>query len=365
MPVAGDAPVRETYILTLTKALPAIVELLVFRADDGERQREDALNLNDGEGDDTLIFGPEDEEMDMVFVLTDGTRNYSISELLPSGVASIDIPITITSSDDTDSREFMVEIDPEGTRTIETKVTLSRVLPRGADFEFSLAFEAMSPRPIAEDADASLLNPDRVAFSAEIDVFLENNTLTNTRISATYRGDSQSQVETLTPTVGLDLDEIRVSDNGIVTIDLEVMYESGGMRSFEQGSFTFSVVPAPADDPRVTLEGGILKIDTGGEEGAILVEVSVAVGEELASRGFNDTTDPLSFNVIFEHPTAEIQPVAEPDPVLEFTDPLFVFVNKPKELPLEVVLAEDSTRAGQQRRHPQETDADVGNEYSR
>ena len=345
--VDGEDPFIETYTLTLTRALPATVELKVFRADDEDRQNP----LNDDEGDDTLIFGPEDEAMELVFVLTDGTNYYSISELLPSGVDDIDLPITITSSsDDADTRDFMVEIDLEETRTIgtkvtfETKVTLSRVVPpRAEDFEFSLAFEAMSPRPIAADADALLLNTAGLAFSAEIDVFLEDNTLTNTEISVTYRGHSQKQVETLTPTVGLDLDEIRVSDNGTVKIDLEVMYESGGMRSFEQGSFTFSVVPAPADDPRVTLEGGILKIDTGGEEGAILVEVSVAVGEELASRGFNDTTDPLSFNVIFEHPTAEIQPVAEPDPVLGFTDPLFVFVDKPKELPLETVLAGDST----------------------
>ena len=106
-----------------------------------------------------------------------------------------------------------------------------------------------------------------LAFSAEIDVFLEDNTLTNTRISATYQGDSQDQVKTLTPTVGL----IRVSDNGTVTIYLEVMYESGGMRSFEQGNFAFSVVPAPADDFRVTLEGGILKIDPRGE--AVVIPV--------------------------------------------------------------------------------------------
>ena len=66
----------------------------------------------------------------------------------------------------------------------------------------------------------------------------------------------------------------------------------------------------------------------------------------LLDGGFSSTA-PLNFTVVFEHPTAEIQPVAQPvvefDPVREFTDPLFVFVNKPKELPLEVVLAEDST----------------------
>ena len=160
VPVVGDDPVREIYSLTLTRALPAIAELLVFRADDGDRQNP----LNDGEVDDTLRFGPEDDEMELVFVLSDGVYDYSISELLPSGFDSIETPIIITSSSDGGIRGFRVEIDPEGTRTLETKVTLSRVLPRDEDFEFSLAFEAMSPRPIAEDADASLLSTDGVGL---------------------------------------------------------------------------------------------------------------------------------------------------------------------------------------------------------
>ena len=330
--------VIETTTLTLTRALPAIAELLVFRAADEGRQNP----LNDGEGDDTLIFGPEDDAMELVFVLTDGVDDYSIDEFRLSGSAGIgrvsDVN-GVTTIALSDGREFRVEIDPEETRTLETKVTLSRVLPQAEDFAFSLAFEAVSPRPIAADAAASLLTAGGLAFSAGIDVFLEDNTLTNTEISVTYRGDSQKQKETLTPTVGL----IRVSDNGTVTISLEVIYESGGMRSFEQGSFTFSVVPAPADDASVTLEGGILKINPGGEEGAISVAVSVAATPSLLARGFSPPATPLNFTVIFEHPTADIQPVAEFDPVREFTDPLFVFVDEPKKLPLEVVLAEDST----------------------
>ena len=331
VPVAGDDPVIETYTLTLTRALSANAELLVFRADDEGRQNP----LNDGGEDDTLIFGPEDEIMELVLVLTDGVDDYSISELLLSGFSNTDAPITIMSSEPGNaSRQFRVEIDPEETRTLETKVTLSRVDPRGEDFEFSLTFEAEAARPVAADADA---------FTAEIDVFLEDNTPTNTQISVAYRGDSQGQAETLTPTQEI----IRVSDNGTVTISLEVIYESGGMRSFEQGSFTFSVVSDPVADPRVTLEGGILKINPEGDGTMIQVTVSAVADPELVNRGFSprapDPLAPLGFTVKFEHPTANIQPVAELDPVREFTDPLFVFVGELKELPLEVVLAEDST----------------------
>ena len=333
VPVAGDDPVIETYTLTLTRALSANAELLVFRADDEGRQNP----LNDGGEDDTLIFGPEDEIMELVLVLTDGVDDYSISELLLSGFSNTDAPITIMSSEPGNaSRQFRVEIDPEETRTLETKVTfetkvtLSRVdTDPGEDFEFSLTFEAEAARPVAADADA---------FTAEIDVFLEDNTPTNTEISVAYRGDSQGQAETLT------LGEIRVSDNGTVTISLEVIYESGGMRSFEQGSFTFSVVPDPTADSRVTLEGGILKINSDGEELDLLITVSAVADPELVARGFSeDRPLDVGFTVKFVHPTANIQPVAELDPVREFTDPLFVFVGELKELPLEVVLAEDST----------------------
>ena len=111
-----------------------------------------------------------------------------------------------------------------------------------------------------------------------------------------------------------------------------------------RASFTFAV--APVDDPRVTLEvtltGGILVINPVGE-GDVLVTVSVTADRGLILRGFNDSTADRTFNVKFVHPTANIQTVAELDPVREFTDPLFVFVNELKELPLEVVLAEDST----------------------
>ena len=339
-----------TTTLTLTRALPAAAEFLVFRADDAGRRNP----LNDGGEDDTLIFGPEDEIMELVLVLTDGVDDYGIGELRLSAsanpVSAPDGVITITLSD---GREFQVTIaeEEEKTRTLETKVTLSRVDPRGEDFAFSLPFEAVSARPIAADADDSLLNADGLAFSAEIDVFLEDNTPTNTGISVTYRGHSQKQKETLTPTVGLG--EIRVSANGTVTISLEVIYESGGMRSFEQGSFTFSAVSAPAadagvpaNDPRVTLEGGILKINSEGEELDLLITVSAAAHLDLVARGFSeDRPLDVGFTVKFVHPTANIQPVAQPvvefDPVREFTDPLFVFVDELKELPLEVVLAED------------------------
>ena len=330
-----------TTTLTLTRALPAAAEFLVFRADDAGRRNP----LNDGGEDDTLIFGPEDEIMELVLVLTDGVDDYGIGELRLSAsanpVSAPDGVITITLSD---GREFQVTIaeEEEKTRTLETKVTLSRVDPRGEDLEFSLPFEAEPARPIAADAAA-----DADAFTAEIDVFLEDNTPTNTEISVAYRGDSQGQAETLT------LGEIRVSDNGTVTISLEVIYESGGMRSFEQGSFTFSAVSAPAadagvpaNDPIVTLEGGILKINSEGEELDLLITVSAAAHLDLVARGFSeDRPLDVGFTVKFVHPTANIQPVAQPvvefDPVREFTDPLFVFVNELKELPLEVVLAED------------------------
>ena len=328
--VAADLPVIETYTLTLTRALPATAELLAYR--DGDRQNP----LND---DDTLIFGPEDDEMVLVFVLADLTNNsYSISDLMLLGFDDIVATITVTSSDDLSSREFRVAVGEEVTETLETRVTLSRAEVRGEDFEFSLTFEAEPARPIAADADA---------LSAEIEVSLEDNTLTNTEISVTYQGHSQSQVETVTFSADEE-NEIMVSDNGIVTIFLEVIYESGGNRTFEQGDFTFAVDLAPDDDPnlRVTLAGGILVIDPAGEVD-VSVTVSVAADDGLIERGFNDSTAPRTFNVKFVHPTANIQPQpfpeAELDPVREFTDPLFVFVNEVKTLSLEVVLAEDST----------------------
>ena len=325
VPVTGDDPVIETYTLTLTKALPTVAKLLVFRADDEERQNA----LNEGGEDDTLIFGAEEEVMELVFVLTDGTADYSISELMLSGFGSIDTPIEITSGGI--SRQFTVEIASEETRTLETKVTLGRVnTDPGEEFDFSLTFEAepARPRPIAADADALL---------ADIDVFWKDNTPTETEISVTYRGDSQGQAEILTPTQEI----IMVSDNGTVAIDLEVTYKSGGIRLFEQGDFTFSVVPVAADDPRVTLAGAILTITPEGA-GVVAITVSAAAKSALDDREFAPTDD-RSFNVIFEHPMAKIQPVAELALVREFTDPLFVFVNELKELPLEVVLAEDST----------------------
>ena len=227
-PVDDGLPGLETYTLTLTRALPATAELLAYR--DGDRQNP----LND---DDTLIFGLEDDEMVLVFVLTDGANSYSISDLMLPEFENIVAPITITSSDGNASRLFRVEIDPEETRTLETKVTLSRAGVQGEDFEFSLTFEAEPARPIAADADA---------LSAEIAVSLKDNTPTNTEIGVTYQGDGQSQPATLTLSVA---DGIRVSDNGAVTISLEVIYESGGNRTFEQGNFTFTVDPAPTDDP--------------------------------------------------------------------------------------------------------------------
>ena len=329
-----DDPVIETYTLTLTRALPAIVELKVFRADDG-------LEAS------TLIFGPEDDAMELVFVLTDaGDNGYSIGNLMPLPLPLCDscqimpgndgeITTTITLFD---GREFEVAIaeEEEGEDgTLETKVTLSRAGVQGADIQFSLAFLAEPARPVADDAD------DADALSAGIYVFLEDNTPTETEISITYRGHSQGQVETLTPTQEI----ITVSDNGPVTFYLDVIYESGGMRSFEPGRFTFDVVPAPADNG-VTLAGGILTIDPESANTDIQVTVSATADDVLVARGFSPTP-PRIINITFKHPTAAIQPVAQPvvefDPVREFTDPLFVFVDEPKKLPLEVVLAEDST----------------------
>ena len=330
VPVAGGGEaVIETYTLTLTKALPATAELKVYRADDGLEA-------------DTLIFGPEDEAMELVFVLTDADGNdYSISELMPLPLPlcnSCQIEpgnegdITITLSDGREFQAAIAEEEEGEDGTFETKVKLSRAGVQGADIQFSLAFMAEPARPVADDADA---------LSAGIYVSLEDNTDTETKISITYRGHSQKQKETLTPTVGLD--EITVSDNGTVTFYLEVIHESGGMRSLEGVTFNFDVVPTPpADDSRVTLEGGILKINPGGVAETIQVAVSVLADDVLVARGFSPTP-PRIFNVIFKHPTAAIQPVAQLDFLDEFTDPLFVFVNdEPRELPLEVVLAEDS-----------------------
>ncbi len=314
---SNDETVFETYTLRLRRALPAAAALLVFPAADAERQRPLTLDA-------PLNFGPDVDEMDLIFVVRDEDGNsYSISELEAAG-PGLGARVRVDTGSQTEPEEG----------AFETPVTLRRdqALTAGT-FTFNLTFTATPQRPLAVGAEQ---------LTVGVAGTLYDNSDTATGIRASYRGHDQEQA---LPVSQGDL--IRVSSNGTLTIDLGVERRSGGLRDFEQASFTLSVTPADSD--RVNLTDDRLEIQSGDNIG---VTVDATGGATLGDR-INDPV-PLQFNVSFVRPTAEIRPAASADALFDFDSNLFfAFVNEDNgedndndndnRLPLEVALTGDST----------------------
>ena len=295
-PAAGEEIARQTYTLTLRRALPASAELQVYL----DADRETPITA--------LDFGPDDDEMDLILILRgDGEIRYSISGIDISGLVNgFALPVV---GDEINT----------GVADFETPVTLSRADDVEEDVSYSLLFTATPERPMAD------VNP----LSATIEGTLKASTDTETEIQATYR--SHSQEEELPISSG---DEITVSDNGPVTITLVVEYLSGGDRTFEQSSFTFAVTGGLGE---IQPGSNILEIQSD-EVGQVTVR---ATGEGSLNR-INSPVE-LLFEFSFESPQAVIRAVANADPLLAFSDPFFAFVDEDRRLPLEVVLADGST----------------------
>ena len=296
--VDGGEVAMQSYSLTLTRALPADAELRVYRAADGERETPITEDLN---------FGADDDDMDLILILSRGGSGYSIRDIGISG--SDDDRFAVTNGGQIDT----------GAGGFETQVTLRRVDVNAAeDVPYSLTFTATPEHPPADDANLP---------SATIAGTLKDNTATETEISATYRSHSQGQERPIT--FG---DGIRVSANGPVTITLNVGYLSGGNRAVEPSDFIFSFVGGVAG----SIQDNILEIQP-------VPSGQVTVGVTAASS--LDRINPpaaLAFTLSFESPRALIQPAADPNPLLAFREPFLAFVGEDNKLPLEVVLAADS-----------------------
>ena len=131
---------------------------------------------------------------------------------------------------------------------------------------FALTFTATPERPLAVDAED---------LTADIAGVLLDNADTETQFRATWRGHDQEMDRPLEPDAAL-----RVSINGTLTIVLRVEPAGGGLRSFEQSSFTLSV--DPDDDERVKLNGNILEIASGSDLDDI--EITAVGVETLGDR---------------------------------------------------------------------------------
>ena len=300
--VAGEAT-RLTYTLSLTRALPDDAELLVHLAADGGRQTPITEDLD---------FGPDDDQMDLILILSSavGGSGYSISEIEVSDL----------------NNNFDVVVNDQKTAAaggFETPVTLSRAGDDAAeDVRYSLTFAATPARPISMDDAADAANP----LSATIAGTLKANSDTETEISATYRSHSQGEEKSLG-------EEIRVSANGPVTITLNVGYLSGGNRAVERSDFIFSFAGGVAGN----IQGNILEIPPG-RGGQVTVEAAAASSLERIN-----PPDALVFTLSFESPRALIRAAADRDPLFAFREPFLAFVGEDNKLPLEVVLADDST----------------------
>ena len=314
---SADDPrvVRRNYSLTLTRALPADAELRVYLASDGERQTPTTA----------LDFGPDDDEITLTLILGDGESSYSISEIEISGSNDSFEPPRVDKQTTTEAGGF------------ETQVILGRADDDAAeDVSYNLTFTATPARPPADDANLP---------SATIAGTLKANVDTKTEIEATYLGQDQDEKRPISPA-----DEIRVSANGTVTIQLRVVPSGGGERSFKQSDFspTISVTPNPdpLDDlPTVFVfeDGcGCYKLEIGPRKGPLELSVEVTAEETLGAR--IDNPPVLAFTLSFESPRALIRPLANPDPLFAFSEPFFAFVGEENlPLPLEVVLTADST----------------------
>ena len=300
----GGEAVMHNYSLTLTRALPADAELLVYLAAAGERQ----TPITD------LDFGP-DDDLDLILILRGaGGSGYSISDIEISDL----------------NNSFDVVVNDQKTTAaggFETPVTLSRADDNAAeDVRYSLTFAATPERPISMD-DAADAADDANQLSATIAGTLKANIDTETEISATYRSHSQGEEKSLGA-------EIRVSANGPVTITLNVGYSSGGDRAVGPSDFSFSLAGGVAG----SIQGNILEIPPG-QGGQVTVEAAAAssLGERI------NPPDALAFTVSFESPRALIRAAADPNPLFAFSKPFFAFVGEERRLPLEVVLAAGST----------------------
>ena len=309
LPLAADEEIaRQTYTLTLRRALPASAELQVYLADDDGRDTPITA----------LDFGPDENEMDLILILRDDDNiRYSISE--------------ISHSDLVPGLEFLNEGSESGTGAadFETPVTLSRAEEEvDEDVPYSLSFTATPKRPLAD------ANP----LSVTIGGTLKANTATRTEIQATYLGEHQDEKEPILPDA-----EIRVSDNGTVTIELRVVRSGGGDRPFNQSDFSISIVTDPVDVATAVLmeDGAGYTIEIAPRTDLLSLTVEAEGGNSLGDK----IGDPLAlaFTVSFESPQAVIRAVANPDPLFAFSDPFFAFVGEDGRLPLEVVLADGST----------------------
>ena len=147
---AGEEIARQTYTLTLRRALPASAELQVY-LDDSDTNRETPIT--------TLNFGPDENEMPLILILRDGDTRYSISRI-NHGKLVPGLAVLYGDETGTDATDF------------ETPVTLSREENvHDDDVPYSLTFTATPERPMA---DANLL-------SATIKGTLEANTDTQTK----------------------------------------------------------------------------------------------------------------------------------------------------------------------------------------
>ena len=315
-------PTYQTYTLTLTRALPAAAELVIFLASPGDSEEKRQTPLT---ADTPVEFAAADESMELIFVVRDGdddSTSYGIKEVNPVGLVA-------------DNRLVVEDIrkETETNGDSATRVTLRRNSQMAGTFTFNLSFTATPERPLAVNAED---------LSAAIAVVLLDNTDTKTQFRVTWRGHDQEMDLPLPLPLAPDLNPaLRVSDNGTLTIALRVERSGGGVRSFEQSNFTLSVTSTPpASEPRVKLNGNILEIGVG--DGSDLAIEITAAADETLDGGIN-VPDPLRFSVAFEQPRAEIRAVAVAAPApLAFGTPLFVFVGEDRRLPLELVLAEDS-----------------------
>ena len=224
----------QTYTLTLRRALPTDAELVIFLASDEERRTPLTVET-------PVEFAVDDDSMELIFVVQDDRDNsYGIEAVAPAGSVS-DGRLVVEKGEQTKTEDG----------DFATPVTLSRDLARTAGaFIFALTFTATPERPLAVNAED---------LTAAISGVLLDNADTETQLRATWRGQNQEMDEPLASG-----DDLTVSANGTLTIALRVERSSGGLRSFEQSSFTFSVNvnPASADD-RVKLNGNLLEIAAG------------------------------------------------------------------------------------------------------
>ena len=294
--------IRQTYTLTLRRALPTSAKLQVYLADDADRKPIT-----------TLDFGPDEHEMALILILRDDDTRYSISE--------------ISHSDLVVGLEFLNKDGESGTdaTNFETPVTLSREENvHDDDVPYSLTFTATPKRAMAD------ANP----LSATIGGTLKANTATRTKIQATYLGEHQDEKEPISPD-----EDIKVSDNGTVTIELSVVRIGGGDRPFSQSDFSITTIRELGGAETVELmeDGAGYTIEIASRTG--LLSLTVKAEGSLGSTIVNPAD--LNFTVSFESPQAVIRPVANLDPLFAFRRPFFAFVGEDNELPLEVVLVGD------------------------